>query len=312
MDKRALDYFNTHLPYKPYCTDDLHVGLRILPQAQALLKRYIQPNPPHAMSVLAFDLDYQGGAIGWDDYNAPPFNISAMNRKNAHAHGFYCVKTAIRTAPDGSIKALKYAAAIERALCLKLNADPRYGGLICKNPNHADWQVTQWRAEPYTLDELADYVDLSASPAPIIDLNYGLGRNCTIFEKTRQWAYKAIKRGWPDLPQWFEACFDRALAYNLQFPAPLGENEVKAIARSISKWTYQRFNASEFSRIQAIRGAKGGRKANNWHEAGVLGGKISHGGGRPIVARSIEQLKPWEALGISRRMYYYRKQKGIL
>ncbi len=45
LDKRALDYFNTHLPYKPYCTDDLHVGLRILPQAQALLKRYIQPNP---------------------------------------------------------------------------------------------------------------------------------------------------------------------------------------------------------------------------------------------------------------------------
>ncbi|WP_407078895.1 primase C-terminal domain-containing protein [Candidatus Williamhamiltonella defendens] len=64
------------------------------------------------------------------------------------------------------------------------------------------------------------------------------------------------------MPQWFESCFDRALAYNLQFPAPLGENEVKAIARSISKWTYQRFNASVFSRIQAIRCAKGGRMAN--------------------------------------------------
>ncbi|WP_086934990.1 replication initiation protein [Candidatus Williamhamiltonella defendens] len=59
---------------------------------------------------------------------------------------------------------------------MKLQADPRYGGLICKNPNHADWQVTQWRAAPYTLDELADYVDLRASHAPLIDLNYGLGR----------------------------------------------------------------------------------------------------------------------------------------
>nr|WP_234811052.1 hypothetical protein [Candidatus Hamiltonella defensa] len=48
--------------------------------------------------------------------------------------------------------------------------------MICKNPNHADWQVTQWRAAPYTLDELADYVDLRASHAPLIDLNYGLGR----------------------------------------------------------------------------------------------------------------------------------------
>ncbi|WP_334472539.1 hypothetical protein [Arsenophonus sp. PmNCSU2021_1] len=39
--------------------------------------------------------------------------------------------------------------------------------------------------------------------------------------------------------------------------------------------------------IQAIRGARGG--------------KISHGGGRPIIATSIEQLKPWEALGIKNK-----------
>ncbi|AWK16311.1 primase C-terminal domain-containing protein [Candidatus Williamhamiltonella defendens] len=133
-----------------------------------------------------------------------------------------------------------------------------------------------------------------------------------MFEKTRQWAYKAIKRGWPDLPQWFEACFDRALAYNLQFSFPLGENEVKAIARSISKWTYQRFNASKFSRIQAIRCAKGGRMANNWCESGMIDEKISKGGGRPIISSSIEQLKPWAALGIHRATYYRRKAKGLL
>ncbi|MCZ5921676.1 replication initiation protein, partial [Escherichia coli] len=55
------------------------------------------------------------------------------------------------------------AAAIERSLCEKLCADVNYSGLICKNPFHLEWQVMEWREEAYTLDELADYLDLSAS-----------------------------------------------------------------------------------------------------------------------------------------------------
>lgn len=39
-----------------------------------------------------------------------------MNRENGHAHLIYCLETSIRIAPDGRIKPLKYAAAVERAL----------------------------------------------------------------------------------------------------------------------------------------------------------------------------------------------------
>jgi hypothetical protein len=59
-----------------------------------------------------------------------------MNPENGHAHLLYALKTAIRTAPDGKMKPLKYAAAVERALRKKLDADTGYSGLICKNPNH--------------------------------------------------------------------------------------------------------------------------------------------------------------------------------
>ncbi len=44
-------------------------------------------------------------------------------------------------------------------------------------------------------------------------------------------------------------------------------------------------------------------------------GRKSKGGGRPkgkITISSIEQTKPWEALGISRRTYYNHKKKGFL
>lgn len=128
---------------------------------------------------------------------------------NGHAHLLYALNIAVRTAPDSSVKALKYAAAIERSLCEKLCADVNYSGLICKNPFHLEWQVMEWREEAYTLDELADYLDLSASARRSIDKHYGMGRNCHLFEMTRKWAYRAIRQGWPEFSQWLDAVIQR-------------------------------------------------------------------------------------------------------
>ncbi|EFG8321033.1 plasmid replication protein, partial [Escherichia coli] len=137
--------------------------LRISGKGRALLARYIQQNQPHAQFWLVFDVDRVGAAIDWSDRNAPAPNITVKNPENGHAHLLYALNLAVRTAPDASVKALKYAAAIERALCEKLDADVNYSGLICKNPFHLEWQVMEWREEAYALDELADYLDLRAS-----------------------------------------------------------------------------------------------------------------------------------------------------
>ncbi|MCV5707806.1 primase C-terminal domain-containing protein, partial [Escherichia coli] len=75
---------------------------------------------------------------------------------------------------------------------------------------------------------------------------YGLGRNCTLFDKTRRWAYRAIRQGWPEYDQWLQACYERASAYNLQFALPLDENEVMGIAKSIAKWTECNFSKDLF------------------------------------------------------------------
>nr|EIX5494761.1 replication initiation protein [Escherichia coli] len=128
-----------------------------------------------------FDVDREGAAIDWSDRNAPAPNITVKNPVNGHAHLLYALNIAVRTAPDASVKALKYAAAVERSLCEKLCADVNYSGLICKNPFHLEWQVMEWREDAYTLDELADYLDLSASERRSIDKHYGMGRNCHLF-----------------------------------------------------------------------------------------------------------------------------------
>ncbi|WP_460882709.1 primase C-terminal domain-containing protein [Pseudaeromonas pectinilytica] len=121
---------------------------------------------------------------------------------------------------------------------------------------------------------------------------YGLGRNCTLFEKTRLWAYKAIRQGWPGYREWLAACVDRASGYNAQFKQPLPANEVRHTAKSIAKWTHQHLSPAGFSAWQAEQGAKGGR----------IGGKVSKGGGRPSKAADLlPEILRLKALGYTNR-----------
>ena len=127
----------------------------------------------------------------------------------------------------------------------------------------------------------------------------------TLFDKTRKWAYRAIRQGWPEYEQWLQACYERARAYNLQLAAPLDDCEVLGIAKSISKWTASRFSPESFqllierthsSTIQAKRGRKGGT--------------LSKGGGRKKTVTM--NGAPWDTLGISRSTYYRRIKLGLL
>ncbi len=185
----------------------------------------------------------------------------------------------------------------------KLKADRGFAGLLTKNPLHPDWYTHHWAEYKYTLDELADCLDLTGHPKRRGIEAVGLGRNVELFDTTRKWAYKAIRAYWkPDYKdKWFDAVLSEVEGLNGQFSEPLPYSEVKSIAKSIAKWTYQHFTPAGFSKEQAKRGRKGGAK--------------SKGGGRPIgsiEADSARTLKPWEELGISRRTYYNRKKKGTL
>ncbi|MGL4602375.1 MAG: replication initiation protein, partial [Plesiomonas sp.] len=206
---------------------------------------------------------------------------------------------AIRTAPDGRAAPLKYAAAIENALRKKLGADTGYSGLICKNPNHTHWQIEVWQPELYTLDWLADYLDLGAANDREILPDYGLGRNCSLFDKTRKWAYRAIRQGWPKYDQWLQACYERANAYNLQFSEPLGDNEVMGIAKSVAKWTSKNCTELSFNAYVKIT-----HTSDVQAKRGSIGGKLSHGGGRASLN------EPWIKLGISRRTYFRLNKRG--
>ena len=294
----CLKLFDHYLPKRPYHTDDLTTGLKINKKEKAKLAKLIQPNGPTHRYWMVFDLDRADAGMHWDTVGAPAPNLIARNPANGHAHLLYLLQTPVRTAMDGKTAPLRYAAAVEAGLRSRLGADRGYSGLICKNPINSHWMVHQWREEAYTLDDLADYIDLTPEKArekPVED--YGLGRNCMLFDELRAWAYKAIRsQDWPDYNQWLNACFDRATGYNVNFTTPLDISEVKHTAKSVAKWTHRNFNRRTFddyvarthtSEIQAIRGRKGG-----------LVGK----GGRPAIITA--NGNPWDELGISRATWY--------
>lgn len=291
-----LDLFRERLPAKPYHTDDLRAGLGIDKAARAALCRYIQPNGPTHRWWMVYDIDRPGAALDWSERGAPPPSIVAMNPANGHAHLIYGLETPVRTAPDAKSAPLRYAAAVDCALQRALDADPQYSGLICKNPLHPHWRVTSWEPRLYTLADLDSWLDLQPAQDRRKRLpDYGLGRNCNLFEQLRLWAYKAIRQGWPDFEQWQAACNDRALMYNAGFAVPLDHQEVRHVARSVAKWTHQHLDAASFSAWQAAQGRKGGIRSGEVRRAG-----------------SIEEAQPWAALGVSRVTYFRWKAAGKL
>jgi hypothetical protein len=249
-----LQLFSKSLPARPLATDDFSHGLYHLEKARAIEKRYIQANPDSAIYWLTFDVDRPGAAYDWQDLKAPAPTIAVENPVNRHAHLLYGLGLAVSKAPEASLKALRFAAAVENGLRARLDGDYSYSGLTVKNPLCNYWTVTTWQDEAYDLPWLADYVDLKPYQDKRRHLpDYGLGRNCTLFENLRRWAYRAIRKlDWPSWDTWQAACFQQAAEYN-SFPAPLPFCEVKSTARSIAKWTWQHFNPATFSAIQRAR-----------------------------------------------------------
>lgn len=188
----------------------------------------------------------------------PRPNILVGNPDNGHAHLLYGLEVPVRKAPDAQLKPLRYAAAVERALLAKVEGDYGYAGLICKNPLHPHWIVQTPQEFPYSLTWLADYVDLRTFDARTRADDYGLGRNCTVFNSLRQWAYRN-RRHFDSFEAWKLACLERAIGYNT-FPAPLPFNEIKATVKSVSRWVWQNrsFTTQGFSALQAQRGRKSG------------------------------------------------------
>ncbi len=284
MVKPALQaaVFVDRIPRRPYCSDDPAQGLLIRPQATALAYRHIQHNPPPHVSCLVFDVDrkpheqhWREGYHEWRERGLPAPHWISINPENGNYHLGYLLASPVARTSAAKLKPLRYLAAIEHVLARRLGADMGYVGLITKNPVHRDWWTTWHNHAPYPLDYLAEFcpdADLAAYSRRSRKEVGGLGRNVTVFDNVREWAYSAVREYWR--PNGYEAWADAvraacesANAFGREQGGPLPVSEIKATAKSIARWVWRHFTPAGFSQVQAHRGAKGG--------------KVSKGGGRP-------------------------------
>ena len=295
------DTFINTLPYKPYCTDEIGVTY-IRPKKTAIKRKYIQINQPKIITYLIFDIDRDGAAYTWYDENLPAPMWTSKNPENGHAHLVYRLKIPFCTSDIANLKPIQYAAAIQSAMIERLKADRGYAGLLTKNPMHPHWQNKLWTEYEYTLDELAEYLDLSGHPFRGHQA-IGLGRNCELFENVRKWAYRAIREYWqPNYKRaWNNAVYEQVESVNGQFTAPLPLSEVKSISKSISNWTYLHFTPERYRQSQAIKGSKGGKAGTIEDKAKA--GRLSKGGGRKSKKEELlPKVMELKALGYNNRI----------
>lgn len=258
-----LDLFDAdRWPRKPYCSNDLNNGLRIRTLKHALKHKYIQANPPHLRVWSIHDCDYEGAALAWEDANLPPPTWAAINPENAHAHLVWGLSAPVLVdslhAREGP---LRFLCAIEACMRELLHADPGFSGLITKNPAHPAWRLLRGPRIGYELNELKEYLPehllQKHNPNRAKVEEVGLGRNVTLFDRTRHWAYREIRRFWgfglSGWNAWLASVNAQALVYNGDFVHPLDVKEVWWIAKSIAKWTWRNFTPQSFANVQSAR-----------------------------------------------------------
>ena len=297
IDGRLVGSFETFLPRRPYCADNLSEGTVIRVRTRALKYKHIQFNGPFEFRWMLYDVDRPGAAFAHRDAILPPPNILMINPANGHAHFAYLLAVPIARHAAARLKPLRYYAAVERGFVRRLGADRWYAGLLAKNPLHPHWRVEWLSNRAHTLNDLESWLftrdmEPEVSPAETISA----GRNCAVFEELRLYAYREVlhSKAAGETVETFQAhLLHVAGKLNEQFPVPLMLAEIRAISRSVARWTWQRMSVPGLSSLQSARGKRGAAKRWSEHEAARM-------------------TQPWKQLGISRATYYRQKKQSAL
>lgn len=283
------------LPARPYCVKQKGDFLLMLDREDAQLYPLIQFNTHYRKGFIILDLDYEDALteIVYCRIGLPLPNFVVANQDNGRAHAYFQLKYPIidpsgisekskkkyeekygrKTVNNPNFnKTLDFYNRIRHELVEVYDADKGYTGLISKNPLSSKWRTTHLVKEPYTLYELAQKLKIPPKredPKKVLsqlskDEFKEAGRNCNVFYTACTFAYTEIRkfRGGQTYQQWFKHILNHCMSLNEGFADPLGYNEVKGIARSISRYCWKKDGHcyQEFIDRQTRKGQLGGKK----------------------------------------------------
>ena len=258
------DLLANSLPRFIACTDD-YANVVNLPRAEALKRAHIAPNSRGLVWALTFDIDRPEGGAAWIDADLPSPSWTTQNPRNGHAHLGYALTAPVSRSVFSRGCPQRYLARIQHAMTRALGADQSYTHFLTKTPGHARWRTIWGRQKPYGLVELRRALpeDLPLPKRIKAADAVGLGRNVTLFDGLRQWAYRA-RLEYSRFEAFSDACLYQAQALNV-FAAPLPLSELRSTARSVAKWTWANFSEAQFAAVQRQRQARqvASRRAKN-------------------------------------------------
>jgi DNA-directed RNA polymerase specialized sigma24 family protein len=242
-----LELFAQNLPHKPYCTDDKG-WLQIRKKSTAIKKKYIQHNQPQMVHWLVYDCDYAGALEYVGQQQLPAPNLVATNPENGNSHLFYRLADAVCKSDLARRKPLALLAKIDFVMTEKLEADRGYQGFISKNLLHPHWIVQEVHQAPWNLGDFLEWIDIPTR-LPKRAQTQGLGRNCTMFEKARFWAYSKVLsyRLTSTRSKFYEAVLGYCETINQGFPSHLNHSEVRSTAKSVALWTWRNYTGASRS-----------------------------------------------------------------
>lgn len=260
LSANLRDHLAATLPSRPYCSDDLQHGVYIRPQDEALKARYMQLNQRNRAATLLFDVDTSEAGAAWIDAGLPAPNLIIINPHNGHAKIGYALGVPVTTSYKGRKAPREMLERLELNMTQALGADPSFAGprAITNNPFHTDWAVRTPTEHLYSLGELLEAIPGHSTSTKLDKAELiGEGRNNTIFEELRAWAYPLARaaRTAGDEGRWQQAVRQQAHQINARFICPLRPREVDAIGKSVSKYTWKNAENFKASKIGGVKRA---------------------------------------------------------
>ncbi|BAD95583.1 replication initiation protein [Rhodococcus opacus] len=250
----------------PHATDDyVRDGQWPQPRAEALTRRYIAARTPSIRLGLVLDVDDDQAQWAARNADLPDPTVMTINPATEHAHLWWLLESPVYTLQAARQGPLRLYDRVNQGLIASVvGADQGYAQQLTQNPIHPHWTTVWGPSDPYSLKGLAKALG-DRFPAPP---DYGrktqvrteTGRNVELFDRTREWAYREIrKQNYPSITVWRQMVTDFTALTNFTLDAndgigPMSRAEAEQIGKSVAHWTHRTFTAAEFSKIQARRG----------------------------------------------------------
>lgn len=249
-----IEEFVSSLPEKVRSTNSFEEGTKFRSRENSLAFRYIEHNQIYR-KYLVVDVDRKESAYLWEDLGLPPPTIITVNPATTHSHYLWELKTPVIFTEAGRAHPKRFYENVDSALTRAIpGADPAYVGKFTRNPLHTYWRTITHKVS-YDLADFGEYIDITPARKRI-DLAWNIeGRNSTLFDTVRVWAYMAVKI-YAFYIDFCEQVVFKAHEVNQQFSdlpgGMLPAKEVLSTARSIADWTWR--HKGEYFKNRGVMG----------------------------------------------------------